>query len=126
MYVPVSLPHNLARIRPAWLNFRIVSPERIRMRKGAEVDYQIRWLGLPLKWKRVITAYQHNAVFRSSRPLCWRAAKRRHEYRRGRLRVRATTLRSNLRLPAKGAGRDPDRPYCGDVICTSAERFCQS
>jgi ligand-binding SRPBCC domain-containing protein len=65
--VPVSLqeafaffenPHNLARITPAWLNFRIVSPERIQMRKGAEIDYQIRWLGLPLRWKTVITEYE--------------------------------------------------------------------
>ena len=60
MSVPVSLreafaffenPHNLARITPPWLNFRVTSPERIQMRKGAEIDYQIRWLGLPLKWK---------------------------------------------------------------------------
>ena len=67
MSVPVSLreafvffenPHHLARITPAWLNFRIVSPQRIQMRKGAEIDYQIRWLGLPLKWKTVIAEYQ--------------------------------------------------------------------
>jgi len=67
MSVPVSLrdafaffenPHNLARITPPSLNFRITSPERIRMCKGAEIDYQIRWLGLPLRWKTAITEYE--------------------------------------------------------------------
>ena len=27
------------------------------MRRGAEIDYTIRWLGLPLRWKTLITAY---------------------------------------------------------------------
>lgn len=67
MSVPVSLreafaffedPRNLARITPPWLNFQIVAPERIHMRKGAEIDYQIRWLGLPMKWKTVIAEYE--------------------------------------------------------------------
>jgi ligand-binding SRPBCC domain-containing protein len=65
--VPVSLreafaffenPQNLARITPPSLNFRIVSPEHIQMRKGAGIDYQIRWLGLPLKWKTTIAEYE--------------------------------------------------------------------
>jgi len=65
--VPVSLreafeffenPGNLARITPPWLNFRITSPQPIHMRKGAEIDYEIRWLGLPLKWKTEITEYE--------------------------------------------------------------------
>lgn len=67
MSVPVSLqeafaffedPRNLARITPPWLHFRITSPEPIVMRKGAEIKYQIRWLGLPFNWKTVITQYE--------------------------------------------------------------------
>ena len=67
MVVPVSLwdvfaffedPRNLTRITPEWLRFRITSPGRIQMRKGAEFEYQIRWLGLPLKWKSAITEYE--------------------------------------------------------------------
>ncbi|MGO4886106.1 MAG: SRPBCC family protein [Bryobacteraceae bacterium] len=67
MSVPVSLreafaffedPRNLARITPPWLNLRIVSPQPIVMRKGAEIDYQIRWLGMPLRWKTAIAEYE--------------------------------------------------------------------
>ena len=104
MSVPVSLqeafaffenPHNLARITPPWLSFRIASPERVKMRKGAEIDYQIRWLGIQLKWKTVITEYEPPFFF----------------------------------VDEQAAG-----PYAywhhrrdyGEVICTSAETFCQS
>jgi ligand-binding SRPBCC domain-containing protein len=48
---------NLEKITPPWLNFRIVDPDGIRMRKGAEIDYVIRWMGLPMKWKTVISEY---------------------------------------------------------------------
>ena len=67
MSVPVSLreafaffenPDNLARITPAWLNFRITSPQPLQMRKGAEIDYQIRWLGVAFNWKTIITEYE--------------------------------------------------------------------
>jgi len=51
-------PRNLGRITPPWLNFRIVNPAGVEMREGAEIDYIIRWQGLPLKWKTVIT--RHN------------------------------------------------------------------
>jgi ligand-binding SRPBCC domain-containing protein len=49
---------NLGRITPPWLNFRIVNPESIRMKAGAEIDYAIGWMGLPIKWKSVIKAYE--------------------------------------------------------------------
>jgi ligand-binding SRPBCC domain-containing protein len=49
-------PYNLARITPPWLGFRIVT-ENLKMRQGLEIDYEFRWLGLPLRWKTVITEY---------------------------------------------------------------------
>jgi ligand-binding SRPBCC domain-containing protein len=56
-------PYNLARITPPWLNFRITSRERVVIRKGAEITYRIAWLGIPLRWKTVITAYEPPFLF---------------------------------------------------------------
>jgi ligand-binding SRPBCC domain-containing protein len=49
-------PYNLAKITPPWLNFRIVT-ENLKMRRGALIDYRIGWLGLPMKWRTLITEY---------------------------------------------------------------------
>jgi ligand-binding SRPBCC domain-containing protein len=51
-------PSNLARITPPWLNFQITSREPVQMRKGAEIEYRIRWLSLGIKWKTRITEYE--------------------------------------------------------------------
>jgi ligand-binding SRPBCC domain-containing protein len=48
---------NLEKITPPWLNFRIVNPDGIETRKGAEIQYVIRWMGLPIKWKTLISEY---------------------------------------------------------------------
>ena len=66
MLAPVSIqeafavfenPANLARITPPWLNFQITSKDPVEMRRGAEIEYRIRWLNVPVKWKTVITQY---------------------------------------------------------------------
>jgi ligand-binding SRPBCC domain-containing protein len=56
-------PYNLAKVTPPWLRFQIVSPERIVMRRGANIDYTIRWLGLPFGWRTLITEYDPPKVF---------------------------------------------------------------
>jgi len=49
-------PHNLARITPPWLNFRVLD-SALTMRRGLEINYRIKWLGLPMRWRTLITAY---------------------------------------------------------------------
>jgi hypothetical protein len=72
MIAPVSVkeafevfedPRNLERITPPWLRFRIVTPEPVVMKKDAVFDYTIRWLGLPIRWRTLITEYEPPFVF---------------------------------------------------------------
>jgi ligand-binding SRPBCC domain-containing protein len=71
MKVPKSLedtfeffesPHNLARITPPWLSFRVIQ-DRLEMRRGLVIDYKIRWLGISMKWRSRITVYDPPARF---------------------------------------------------------------
>ena len=55
-------PYNLAKITPESLAFRILTPN-LKMRRGVEIDYLFRWLGLPMKWKTEITEYDPPAMF---------------------------------------------------------------
>lgn len=50
-------PDNLARITPAWLDFRIVGPDDLTMRRGLEIEYRIRPLKVPQRWVSRITEY---------------------------------------------------------------------
>ena len=56
-------PYNLARITPASLKFRITTREHVTLCKGAEIEYQIRWLGLPISWRTLITEYEPPLFF---------------------------------------------------------------
>jgi ligand-binding SRPBCC domain-containing protein len=49
-------PANLGRITPPWLSFKIVTTN-VPMAQGAKFDYVIRWLGLPMKWRSLISKY---------------------------------------------------------------------
>jgi len=50
-------PLNLAKITPSWLNFQVLTTNA-QIRKGAEIEYNIRWLSLPMHWKTIISDYQ--------------------------------------------------------------------
>jgi ligand-binding SRPBCC domain-containing protein len=56
-------PYNLAKITPSWLSFQVTSKEKVQMRKGAEIYYTIKWLGLPMKWKTIIQEYTPPTLF---------------------------------------------------------------
>ncbi len=51
-------PHNLSLITPPWLNLAISPAKGIVMRKGAVIDYTLRWLGLSVKWSAEIAEYE--------------------------------------------------------------------
>jgi len=56
-------PYNLAKITPPELGFQVVSEERVEMRRFAEIEYRIKWLGLPMHWKTIITEYEPPFMF---------------------------------------------------------------
>jgi ligand-binding SRPBCC domain-containing protein len=75
-------PYNLAKVTPPWLDFRIVTPQRISMARGAEIDYTIRWVGMPVKWRTLITDYEPPELFVDQQirgP--YRLWRHRHEFR---------------------------------------------
>jgi ligand-binding SRPBCC domain-containing protein len=56
-------PENLALITPPWLNLRISPESPVQMKKGAVITYRLRWMGIPLSWKTVITEYEPPFLF---------------------------------------------------------------
>jgi ligand-binding SRPBCC domain-containing protein len=49
---------NLDRLTPAWLHFRILTPQPILMQEGTVIRYCIRWGWVPLTWSTEITRWK--------------------------------------------------------------------
>jgi hypothetical protein len=50
-------PENLAKITPPRMGFRIITPLPIEMKVGTIIDYTIKVLGIPVRWRTLITTY---------------------------------------------------------------------
>jgi ligand-binding SRPBCC domain-containing protein len=55
--------HNLERITPRWLGFRIVGSPPDPLREGAIIEYTIRLAGVPVRWRTRIVAWQPGRQF---------------------------------------------------------------
>lgn len=49
-----STAENLPLITPPWLAFTIKTPRPIRIEQNSLLDYTIRWLGVPIRWRTKI------------------------------------------------------------------------
>jgi len=52
-----SRAENLQEITPAWMHFRILTPQPIAMHAGTLIDYALRIHGIPAKWRTRIESW---------------------------------------------------------------------
>jgi ligand-binding SRPBCC domain-containing protein len=50
--------HNLERITPEFLHFRVITPPPITMDQGTMIDYRLRLYGAPLRWRTEIELFE--------------------------------------------------------------------
>jgi len=55
--------HNLERLTPPWLNFRILSSLDEGIREGSLIDYKLRLRGVPIRWQTEISVWEPSSRF---------------------------------------------------------------
>ena len=55
--------HNLERITPPTLRFRILTPDPIELRAGALIDYRLSLFGVPFGWRTLIEVFEPDVRF---------------------------------------------------------------
>tara|TARA_B100001564_G_C20415031_1_gene567475 strand:+ start:51 stop:584 length:534 start_codon:yes stop_codon:yes gene_type:complete len=58
-----SRPENLEKITPSSMGFNIITPTPIDMKEGAIIDYTVKIMGVPMRWRTMITSYKKNEYF---------------------------------------------------------------
>lgn len=58
-----SKAENLNLLTPPELNFNIITPLPIEMKKGSRIDYRIKLNGIPFNWKTEITEWEPPHLF---------------------------------------------------------------
>lgn len=56
-------PRNLEEITPPWLRFEVAHTTDESMKLGTEIQYRLRWQGLPMKWRSRISEYDPGVMF---------------------------------------------------------------
>lgn len=56
-------PRNLEDITPTWLRFEVVATTDEVMCLGTEIDYRLRWKGVPMRWRSRISEYEPGNSF---------------------------------------------------------------
>ena len=58
-----SKPENLSVITPNKMDFRILTPSPIEMKEGTLIDYTVKIMSFPIRWRTLITKYDPPSMF---------------------------------------------------------------
>ena len=57
---------NLETITPSWLRFEVATPLPVAMASGTQIDYRLRYRGVPMKWRSEIVKWDPSSWFTNS------------------------------------------------------------